>query len=181
MTTSYSDDNLPAIGARVVSADATGTVVDYGWTRYELCSDRVVIVDWDGGNTPTPIQPRYLRDGDRLNCGHTSRPDGFTTGYATDAGGYTYCYACAAESDRATLRAGHPIVAYIGAQSHAYGPYRLTTWAGEYLGHVGVTPRPAARKRYIAGYVDGIEVYGSGPLDSGDYVTVHPSKAAHRV
>jgi hypothetical protein len=180
MSTTYSDIDLPAIGKRVVSGNATGTVVDYGWTRYELAADRVVIVDWDGGDTPTPIQPRYLRDGDRLNCGHTSHPDGFAAGFARDALGYTLCYACAAESDRQELRMGRPIVAYVDDSDArpAYGvPARLTTWAGEYLGRVSVTDRPAAHKRYVSGYVDGIEIYGSGPIENGTYVTVHPSKA----
>lgn len=177
----YDEHNLPAIGARVVSGNSAGTVVDYGWTRYALCSDRVVIVDWDSGETPMPVQPRCLSAGDMANCGHTYQPDGFATGRAIDALGYTLCYACAADRDRAELHAGRPIVAYIGEQAHRDGPYRLITWAGEYLGYVGVTNRPANRRRYISGTADGVDVYGSGPIDSGTYVHVYPSKAVRHV
>lgn len=175
---SYSEHDLPAIGTRVVSGNSAGTVIDYGRTVYELCTDVVVIVDWDGGKQPTPIQPRYLSAGDIANCGHTYRPDGFSTGYARDSLNYTLCYACAAESDRQTLRDGSAIIAYVGQQAHAHGPYKLTTWAGEFLGYVGVTPRPAARKRYVAGTVAGLAVYGSGPIENGDYVTIRTRKVA---
>jgi hypothetical protein len=74
-----------------------------------------------------------------LDCGHEPSPHSdFTTGYGRDAAGLTYCYACCADSERASMaetgRATLYLVKMADTSDSLGSPrptgYEVTNWPG---------------------------------------------------
>ena len=61
-----------------------------------------------------------------LDCGHAPSPhSSISTGIARDREGKTYCYECAAITDREAIECGDDIYAYVSSDGK-----RIITWAG---------------------------------------------------
>lgn len=72
-----------------------------------------------------------------LDCGHPPSPhESFTTGYGLGADGKTYCYACCAERERASMVTTGRATLYLvdGCDGR---PYRVTDWPGHLSFAVG--------------------------------------------
>lgn len=108
----------------------------------------------------------------RPDCGHIRvRPDGIGTGYATDpATGLTMCYTCADVRQLADMATADTITAYLSQDER-----HVTTWTGGTLARVlSVNDSPGNRRKYVRAVDDnGVHWRGTGPRESGTYVTLH--------
>ena len=112
-----------------------------------------------------------------VNCGHYATPTHgeLTTGYGTTPDGYTLCFACCGEDDRAALAWRHELTAYQSGDN-------VTDWPGFILGRIeqrhttGWQYTPTGGE-YRRTYVTVRDVHGqiwrgSGPADTGTYVNL---------
>lgn len=69
-----------------------------------------------------------------LTCGHAPTPStGVGTGYAQDAAGNRYCYACCADIDRDEMTESGRAVLYLVHTTdgpETFGAYEVTNWPG---------------------------------------------------
>jgi len=75
----------------------------------------------------------------QCDCGHEAIPEGCTTGYGTDSAGRTFCFACAANLDRATMiRTGHSrnLPLYLSPTSGRRHMGSVGNWPGTLTFHV---------------------------------------------
>ena len=117
---------------------------------------------------------------DILDCGHERTPEGCAYGTAHTTDGRTICLRCAEREEIENLKTSPTIVAYV-----TDGNRQVTTWTGAKLGTV--TSRTVSRGRW-SNYgivhrhyvrvtdVHGGHWHGSGPVENGQYVTLHRSK-----
>jgi len=107
-----------------------------------------------------------------LDCGHESDPSGFAAGYARSDEG-TLCYKCAADKIKADALMNNHLVAYVSLDDE-----RITTWDGQTLGEILFSRvSKAARKTYYSAELwDGRLWFGTGPAESGTYVSLRPYK-----
>jgi hypothetical protein len=111
-----------------------------------------------------------------LDCGHAPTPDaGIGTGYATTPDGRRICYGCADSREAERMARGETIVAYLSTDART-----VTTWTGGVLARVTSAHTSArARKTYVRAVdVDARSWHGSGPAESGTYVTLRRSVAS---
>lgn len=146
----------------IVARKATGIRIKFGG---RIVLGRTIVIP------PDMVRP---------DCGHVrERPDGIGTGYATDpATGRTMCYACADTWQLARMSETNLVVGYLSADRK-----RVTTWTGGTLAHVMHThDSPGNHRRYVVAVddVDGAVWRGSGPRESGTYVTLHRVRTTGR-
>ena len=115
----------------------------------------------------------------KANCGHEVIPGGISTGYGQTREGYTLCLKCCGEDEAAMLPfAPDPYVAYLASDNRT-----ITGWPGNPLMRVTrMTESRRARKVYVQA-VDpsGVAWFGTGPRESGTYVTLRRYKGQQAV
>lgn len=108
-----------------------------------------------------------------LDCGHppTDSP-GLGTGYARTEEGKRICYACADDRQREEMRTANTVVAYVSTDGK-----RVITWSGGSLGTITAMWDGRNHRRYVhVTDVHGAMWHGSGPQESGTYVTLHRNR-----
>ena len=117
-----------------------------------------------------------------LDCGHMSTPNGFAAGWATKPDDTRICYECAANEDRARVRALDDLFAYVQLRAKTCGSQRIAiiTWPGIELGlgHMG-PPRHVlgGRVQFVEATIEGVHMHGRHYPDAGDYVRLRPYKS----
>lgn len=140
-----------------------------------------IVVDSNGTERRVELPP--VREPEKLDCGHMSTPTSVWTGYATRYDGAKVCGNCAADDDRANVRAGGILFAYVGTDGIHVNLGRrmdIITWAGVKLGtavasHV-TTDGLGNKVRYVTAVIEGVHMFGRHYPDAGDYIRLYPNK-----
>jgi hypothetical protein len=120
---------------------------------------------------------RASREPELLDCGHLSTPDGLAAGYASKTDDTRICYECAADEDRARVRDGQDLWAYVRLLDGR--KVEIITWPGIVLGtgHLGTpTLMRGGRCRFFSGTVAGVQMHGRHYPDAGQYIRLRPYK-----